>query len=180
MIKTFFKYLFFSLYLEFILHIACFESINFMQIILVLMFSIMFSVIQTFIISFIKKDKFKKVFFILISIIMIIMFGSELVYFKIYESFFNLSGIAFIGALKDGYDKILLTIFQNIIYIVLFIIPIVLFFKKSSFSFSKFNRKESYTLLFLFVISFSYSSFIDVPLSLIFILDFNSLYLWLD
>lgn len=159
MIKTFFKYLFFSLYLEFILHIACFESINFMQIILVLMFSIMFSVIQTFIISFIKKDKFKKVFFILISIIMIIMFGSELVYFKIYESFFNLSGIAFIGALKDGYDKILLTIFQNIIYIVLFIIPIVLFFKKSSFSFSKFNRKESYTLLFLLVISFSYSSF---------------------
>ena len=86
MIKIFFKYLFFSLYLEFILHIACFESINFMQIILVLMFSIMFSVIQTFIISFIKKDKFKKVFFILISIIMIIMFGSELVYFKIFKS----------------------------------------------------------------------------------------------
>ena len=89
-----------------------------------------FLLLYYFIISFIKKDKFKKVFFILTSIIMIIMFGSELVYFKIYESFFNLSGIAFIGALKDGYDKILLTIFQNIIYIILFVVPIVLFFKK--------------------------------------------------
>ena len=159
MIKTFFKYFLFYLFLEIVLHIGCFNSLSIVNLIMIFMFTMFYSIILTFIISCIKSDKLKKVLFISINIFFVILYGAELVYFKIYESFFSFNGLVFITALKDGYDKVLLTMFQNFIYILLFIGPVAIYLIKGGKKFEFINKKESLLLIGLFILSISYSSF---------------------
>lgn len=160
MARNLLKYLSIILFLEIILHIACFQGITVVQAIMILLFSIMFSILNTFIISIIKKEKYQKLFFIISTVLLVIIFSAELVYFKIYESFFTFNGIVYLSALKDGFDKVLATILQNIIYIILFIIPIVLFLIKTSKNFGKINKQESIVLSFILILSIFYTSYI--------------------
>ncbi len=160
MAKNLLKYLTIIIILELILHFACFKGISLTQLIMLLLFSIIFSIINTFIISIIKKDKYKRLFFIITTLLLVILFSAELVYFKIYESFFTFNGIVFIGALKDGLDKILLTIFQNGIYIIAFFIPLIVILLKSSKEFGSINKQESMVLGLILLLSISYSYFI--------------------
>ena len=160
MARNLLKYLSIILFLEIVLHIACFSSINIIQAIMILLYSIMFSILNTFIISIIKPQKLKKAFFVISTILLFIIFTAQLVYFKIYESFFTISGIVFIGALKDGYDKILVTIFQNIFYIILFITPIIIFIVKASKNLGDANKQESIILIFILFLSIAYSSYL--------------------
>ena len=124
--KTFFRYLLFLLYIEIIFHIACFKEISLTSIVFQLLIIISFSTIFTICSSLFKNDKWNKLLSRAILIIISIIYCAELVYFSIYESFFNFSGIAFAGALKDGYDKILFTIFQNLFFIVLILVPTII------------------------------------------------------
>ena len=116
--KTFFRYIAFLLYIETIFHMACFKNISISGLLFAFFIIILFSGIFTIISSLTKKEKINTNIMRIILIMTVIVYSAELVYFSIYESFFSFNGIQFAGALKDGYDKVLLTIFQNIIFII--------------------------------------------------------------
>ena len=158
--KTFLYYFLIILYLEFVFHLACFKSIDFFQVLLLLFSGVIFSVIFTFLSSITKKEKFNFAIFCIISIFLIIFFSAELVYFKIYDSFFNFNAIVFIGAIKDGYDKVLVTILQNSIYIGLFLLPFVIGVINIPKKINFFNKVDSMVLLGLCVLSIGYSLFL--------------------
>lgn len=155
-IKTFLCYFLILLYLEVIFHIACFLELSFFQIILLFFATIVASCIFSFITSVTKNKKVNFIIFSIIIFLIIFLFSAQLVYFKIYESFFNFSAFVFLGAIKDGYDKVLLTIWENIMYIILFFIPIIIFFIKVPKEFSFFNKYESLALTILLCVSFGY------------------------
>ena len=115
MIELFSINLFIFLFLEFILQLACFKTLTLFNSVMIITLTVIISIIFTFILSLMRKEKLRNIVMLITWIFMVIICGSELVYYKIYESFFNISGISFIGAIKDGFDKVLLTIIQNII-----------------------------------------------------------------
>ena len=129
--KTFFRYIAFLLYIETIFHMACFKNISISGLLFAFFIIILFSGIFTIISSLTKKEKINTNIMRIILIMTVIVYSAELVYFSIYESFFSFNGIQFAGALKDGYDKVLLTIFQNIIFISLMIAPTIFFVIKA-------------------------------------------------
>ena len=101
--------------IELILQLTCFKSLTLLNSIMILTLTIIITVLFTFFLSIIKNKKIRNIIMISVWSLLMIECGMELVYFKIYESFFNLSGISFVGAIKDGFDKVLLTIVQNIL-----------------------------------------------------------------
>lgn len=157
--KTFLYYLLIVLYLEISFHLVCFKSIDFFQVLLLFFSGIIFSTIFTFITSLTKKEKLNFVIFTIISLFLIIFFSAELVYFKIYDSFFNFNAIVFIGAIKDGSDKVLSTIWDNIVYIFLFFLPFILLFIKMPKKVQFLNKIDSLVMAGLFVLSVGYSLF---------------------
>lgn len=158
--KNFFIYLVFLLYMELVFHFFCFSDISFSNLFLILFNSIAYSCLLTIGTSLFKNKKINSIISkILISLILIV-FAAELVYFKIYESFFSIKGIYFIGALKDGYDKIFATILENIFPIILFIIPIVLLFIKLPKKTEQLNKVTLLVLIPLFLLVNGYNYFI--------------------
>ena len=127
---TFIRYVLFLVYIEVIFHIACFKAIEFSSTLFVLFTTIIFAGILTFISSLFKNEKINTTIMRIICGVVAFLFCAELVYYSIYESFFSFNGIQFAGALKDGYDKVLRTIFENVGFMLLFIVPTVLFIIK--------------------------------------------------
>ncbi len=125
--KTFVRYFLFLLYIEFVLHIACFHSIELSSTMFILFTSVVVSGLLTIIASLVKKEKARKIVIRVFIGFIVLLYGAELVYFSIYESFFSFNGIQFAGALVGGYDKVLSTIFHNIFYILLFVAPAIWF-----------------------------------------------------
>lgn len=147
--------LFFS---ELIFHIVCFKALSASFVFFSLFFSIIYAVVFTFLICIFRKEKVRLFIFRLLLILVAITFVAELVYYQIYNSVFNFNGIVFAGALKDGYDKILLTVFENLYFILLFFVPFLFSFKKPIKEFNL-NRVESLFLVVLMLISFGYNKF---------------------
>lgn len=170
--KTFFKYMLFILYIEVIFHIACFKEINGFNIIILFFIDIIFSTLLSILSSLSKKEKRNRLVGRIFCIVTAIIFSAELVYYSIYESFFSFNGIQFAGALKDGYDKILLTIFQNIIFIVLIIVPTIIYVIKMP-TIKKINKL---TLMIIMIISLLSSSYLFVTIQFLDIKGENSLY----
>lgn len=156
--KTFLVYFFLLLYLELVFHIACFKSFNFFAILFILLFSLVFSVLLAFITSLFRQKSKNGIFLRIITILLVIVFGAELVYYKIYESIFTISGLVFIGAVKDGFDKVLRTILENIGYILLFILPIFIVFIKVPRRLGRINKRDCSILGILLFLSIGYSS----------------------
>lgn len=154
--KTFFRYIYFLLFIEVIFHIACFKSISPSGLLFTLFTTIIFSGIFTIVSSLTKNEKINTIIMRIICIITSIIYSAELVYFSIYESFFSFNGIAFAGALKDGYDKILLTIFQNIFFIGLLIVPTIIFVIKMP-KVNRINKLDLGIISILIVVCFGYS-----------------------
>ncbi len=156
MIELFSLNLIIILIIELILQLTCFKTLTLLNSIMILTLTVIFTIIFTFILSFIKSNKIKNIIMISTWSLLIIECGAELVYYKIYESFFNLSGISFVGAIKDGFDKVLLTIIQNIIPISLLILGIIgisIYLKKRSSKFdSNFNKSDALVLGILLIV----------------------------
>ena len=147
--KAFIGNIAFILYMEFVLHIACFHKIDLSSALFIVFSSVIVSGILTIASSFIKKEKIRKIVTRVLCGLFVILYGAELVYFSIYESFFSFNGVQFMGALVGGYDKVLSTIFHNIFYILLFIVPAILFMIKLP----KVNRnKYDAALILLFMV----------------------------
>ena len=156
--RTFLKYIIFLICIEVIFHFACFKEFDVLSTFLIFFLSIFFAGILSFISSIFKSGKINVIIMRLICITISLTFCAELVYFKIYESFFNFSGIAFAGALKDGYDKILLTVFQNIFYISLMLGCTAFYVIKLS-KVEQCNKLDFAILSLFMIISFSYVAF---------------------
>ena len=156
--RTFLRYILYLLFIEFIFHVACFKELNILSIFLVFFLSIIIAGFLSIISSLFKNSNVNRNIMRVICIVNTIVFCAELVYFKIYESFFTFSGVAFAGALKDGYDKILLTIFQNLFFIILLLVPTIIFVIKIP----KIERltKLDLSIVSMFIfICFSYCTF---------------------
>lgn len=157
--KIFLIYFLFLFYLEIVFHFVCFKGISLINILMLFFLSLSFSIVLSFIICLIKSDKKKRVLSYIIFTFLSIIFCAELVYYKIYESFFSINGLFFITAVKDGYDKVFLTIFQNFIPIILFLIPIVILFFKFPKQIDKTSKMEFFALSLLLVLGISYFTF---------------------
>lgn len=156
MIELFSLNLVIFLIIELILQIACFKTLTILNSIMILTLTVIITIIFTFILSLIKSKKIRNIIMISSWILLMIICITELVYYKIYESFFNLSGISFVGAIKDGFDKVLLTIGQNIIPILLLIaviIIITIYLKKKGLNIdSRINKSDAFVLGTLLIV----------------------------
>lgn len=157
---TFIRYVLFLVYIEVIFHIACFKAIEFSSILFVLFTTIIFAGILTFISSLFKNEKINTTIMRIICGVVAFLFCAELVYYSIYESFFSFNGIQFAGALKDGYDKVLRTIFENVGFMLLFIAPTILFIVKMP----KVSRiqKMDFAIVTLFMFVSTCYSFVSI------------------
>ena len=156
MIELFSLNLIILLIIELVLQIACFKTLTLFNSIMILSLTVMISAIFTFVLSLMKNKKVRNIIMISSWSLLMIINIMELVYYKIYESFFNLSGISFVGAIKDGFDKVLLTVVQNIVPILLLlaiIIIIAIYMKKKGLHIdSKINKSESLVLGILIIV----------------------------
>ncbi len=154
--RTFIEYILFLIYVEILFHLACFKSLSLSSTIFILFVSIIIAGFLTIISSISKKEKINTIIMRVFLCVIALAFSAELVYFSIYESFFSFNGIQFVGALKDGYDKVLLTIFQNIICIGLLIGPTIYFVIKMP-KVAKYNRSDLVIIILFMIISSLYS-----------------------
>ena len=154
--KTFFRYIAFLLVIEVIFHIACFKNISLSGLLFTFFVTIIFSGLFTILSSLTKKEKINTNIMRVIFILTVIIYSAELVYFSIYESFFSFNGIQFAGALKDGYDKVLLTIFQNIIYILLMLVPTIIIIVKMP-KVNRISKLEASVITTVMILCFGYS-----------------------
>lgn len=141
--KTLGTYFIFLFYLEIIFHLVCFKEINIFNIFILFSLSLSFSVLLTFITSLLKNEKINSIIMKTLCLLISIIFCAQLVYYQIYESFFSINGLFFAVAVKDGYDKVLLTIFQNIITIIFLLLPTILIFLKLPKKIEFLNKIES-------------------------------------
>lgn len=154
--RTFLYNFLFLLYIEFIFHYSCFKEFDIINSIFLLFLSIIFGVLLTFMTSLTKKERFNNILMKIIWIFIVITFSAELIYYKIYESFFSLNGLFFLSAIKGGYDKVLQTIWQNIISVLLLFIPIIISIIKLSKKNPKYDKTDALVMLGLVALSFSY------------------------
>ena len=154
--RTFIEYIVFLIYVEVLFHLACFKSLSLSSTIFILFVSIIIAGFLTIISSISKREKINTIIMRVFLCVIALAFSAELVYFSIYESFFSFNGIQFVGALKDGYDKVLLTIFQNIICIGLLIGPTIYFVIKMP-KVAKYNRSDLVIIILFMIISSLYS-----------------------
>ncbi len=156
--KTLRDYFLFIFYLEITFHLLCFKEITILNIFILFSITLSFAVLLTILTTLPKKDKIKLILIKTISTLLSIIFCAELVYYQIYESFFNINGLFFITAIKDGYDKVLLTIIQNILGILLLLAPtIFILIKKKEINMKK-TKIEVLSLVLLLVLGISYTT----------------------
>lgn len=152
-------YLLFLFYLEITLHIICFNKINIDNLLILFLISLSSAVIFTLLTTLLKNERINSIGMKIFCIIVDIIFCAEVIYFKIYESFFSINGLFFMNAVKDGYDKVLLTIIQNIIPITILLIPSIIILLKLPKKIDHWNKTEGIVLLILLTLGLSYTSF---------------------
>lgn len=157
--KTWGIYFIFLFYMELIFHITCFRGIDLLKLLLLFCFSLIFATIFTFVSSLSKNEKINSIIIKIICPTLFFIFCAELIYFKIYDSFFSMNGLFFIGAVKDGYDKVFVTIKQNLLSILLLIVPIIILFLKLPKKVPRLNKVDSLVFSIVLVLAVSYSYF---------------------
>lgn len=157
--KTFLYNFLFLLYIELVFHIACFHQLGFMAFFLIFFSSIIFGGLLTFLCSLSKKERLNGFLMHSIWVTLIIIFCAEFIYYSIYESFFGINGLFYFTVVKDGYDKILATVLQNIVVILILFIPILFIFIKLPKKNPRFNKIDSAIVGLFMVACFSYIAF---------------------
>ena len=144
--KAFVKHFLLLLYVELVFHFACFHSIDLVSIVFISISSAFVSGFITSMLSLIKKDKTRKIITRIMMGMIVVLYVAELVYFSIYESFFSFNGVQFAGALVGGYDKVISTLFHNMLYVLLLIVPVIIFVIKMP----KYHRNNLDSTLILY------------------------------
>ena len=157
--KTFLFNFVFLIYMELVLHVACFNKIGLFGTFMLLFIAILFSVILTVFSSISKKEKINAFIMYTLWVILIIIFQSELIYYKIYESFFSVNGLFFISAVKGGFNKVLSTIGHNIFTVILLLLPVLLIIFKIPKNKDHYDKKSALALVSFFIVSLLYIFF---------------------
>lgn len=152
------NYFLFTLYLEIVFHLLCFKEITPLNIFILFSLSLSFAILLTTLTSLPKNNKTKRIIMKTVTITLSILFCAELIYYQIYESFFSINGLFFITAVKDGYDKVLLTIIENILGIILLLFPSILILVKEKEINASINKMEFTVLSLLLILSLSYTA----------------------
>lgn len=133
-------FIFSIIFLEIIIHYACFNNISIQY---TLFFNICFSLILGCISQLLPNKNINKIIFYSLILIISILYIAQLIYFKIYESFFNIFAIFMSGQVTEASDQIFWVAVDNLSLVLLCTIPFIfslLFYKKLNFE--KVNKLE--------------------------------------
>lgn len=158
--RIFLLLLTFLLYIEIVFHITCFRELDFSYILITLLLIIPICVIFTLLCGMSKNKKINTILFRILTCFILILYISQTIYYKIYESFFSYHSFVFLGAVKDGSVKVFETLFQNAIGVLFMLLPLLLIFSKWTKDLEKNNLKDS-AMFLIFALAFQiYSIFV--------------------
>ena len=131
-------------YLEFIFLITVSKSFNFQLIINIFITSLIISKLLTILISFFN-EKVQMVLFPILIFLLGTIFSVQGVFYKIFKVYFSLYNLELKDQIKSFMTDAIKMILKNSIYIILFLLPFIIFLiirKKIKFMFNKSNYKQ--------------------------------------
>lgn len=143
-------FIFTVFYLEAMTHFFCFNGF---KIVNSLFFISAFGLILGGISQISKKEIVNKIIFYLLLISITIIFISQTVYFKIYDSFFSVTSIGMAGAIVEGADQIFSNVLDNILSLFLLTFPLIFgIVLKKFLNFEKINKLKNKFLISFIII----------------------------
>jgi len=123
--------------LECIFHIRAYGDFN---VIYLFLFTIPI-IIFLYLLASLWRPQVNKIITHVIVVVTTIIFMAQLVYFEIYHAIFSVGAITLAGQVATFYDQILAVIEDNIIYLLLMLIPMILYFVYHN-KFLNYDRKN--------------------------------------
>ncbi len=150
-IKKISIYIISILFLEILFKIIVKNEISVSNIFNILLHSIILSSFLS-IISNIFKEKINRIITSIILFIMGVLFSIQTIFYKVFKVYFSLSNLKLKDQLIDFKEELVKIIVNNIFYIILFLIPFILYliFKKKINT--KQNNLASYLMYFLIIL----------------------------
>lgn len=135
-------YLLTILYLEICYKLFVYKHLN-IGFLFMLLFSITISLLLTLITKLFKTKNSKYHFTKIVTLILIIFFCANFIYYTILDTPFSISTIALVDQAVDFYEIAFKEIIKNILYVVILFIPfIILILNKKKIDFSKYPRRK--------------------------------------
>ena len=153
-VKNLYWFLFLIIYLELMYRIFVFNTFINLDILYVLLFSIPIASFF-YLITNLYNEKLNKIFVIILSFIITIIFMAQTVYYNFYQSMFSVFSLMNGTGQVMAFAKDILKIMLGIWYVLLImILPCILFliFNKKIFSFKKLNFRKAMIFLIITVI----------------------------
>ncbi len=136
-------YLVFSLtFLEVIFSLFTVKSFNFL-------FAVFFSLVYAAFLMLLYK---KKLLFYGLSLFTLLLYLSNFIYYKVYASFFSFNNAKEGAQVLEFFDQIVLVIKNNLLIILLMIIPFVVYIILNKYNYFKNSFKLKYSLIFLVIL----------------------------
>ena len=152
--KKFIYYLISLLFLETTFALFVSSTIDFESIINIILFSAILSCILS-LISGLFKNKVNSIISSIILFFMGFLFSLQLVFFNTFQTFFSYSILGLSDQLTSFMNETLTAIWDNLLYIIVFFIPFIIYLIfKRKFSF----KNNSYSNIFLVIILFVFLS----------------------
>lgn len=149
-IRLYYFFMFYVIFLELVTHVSCFNSLN---IGLTVFFSINIGLILGIICCLFKKEFINKTISIILSIGIGFLYCAQIVYYKMYESFFSFSAMKMAAQVTEGVDQVMRVTLQNFLPLVIIFIPVILFIIFSKvFNFEKQKFKITFPLIEIILI----------------------------
>lgn len=114
-----------TLYLEAVFHFTVFKTINFKEAFYIILFTITFSMFINLLSSFFKL-KINKWIFIILNIFNVILFMSQIINYRLYGNIISIYSVFHGGQVFGFFSEILAVMKNNIITMILFLIPAIL------------------------------------------------------
>lgn len=154
-INTMIYFYFQILFLEVVSKIVMTGSLLNIGLLYVVVFSLSFSLIL-FLITSLFKEKTNKVITIILSLIITIYFSFQYVFFSLFSVPFSFNTIGLANAIVEFNDIIKDTLTSNILYIIIYLIPLLILLVLiliKRFSFKKNKKEQNIMLVILFLFS---------------------------
>ena len=155
-INIFYWWLFFILYLELVYKIFILKNFFSFSTISIIVFSLIFIIINTFLTSLFNK-KINKILTIILTIFISIIFIAQIVYYNFYNSIFSIFSLFTGTGQVLHFIPIIINVILRIWYILFIIlVPIILFliYNSKVFNYNKINLKYTFSYLMILVFSF--------------------------
>ena len=141
-------FIFSIFFLEIIIHYACFNNFSIQY---TLFFNACFALILGGISQLLPSKNINKIIFYFLILIISILYIAQLIYFKIYESFFNIFAIFMSGQVTEASDQIFWVTVDNLKFVLPCTIPFII----SLLLYKKFNFEKTAKIEKKFLIGFA-------------------------